>query len=145
MILIETKFVNCKCLQMKFVTPLPRISGWGSWSRSFSSLLSPRVLESPLALSWVIQESLSLKYEPASLPQHISRFPWRRCASEEWLSFSCCTPHRSKPRASYNPWKPSQTHKALPLTPLIGGLLTILLIPPALPNLMKTNVFQIFG
>ena len=31
-----------------------------------SSLLSVQVLEGPWALSWVIQESMSLKYEPAS-------------------------------------------------------------------------------
>jgi len=33
---------------------------------SSSSLLSLQVLEGPWALSWVIQESMSLKYEPAS-------------------------------------------------------------------------------
>ena len=31
---------------------------------SSSSLLSLQVLEGPWALSWVIQESMSLKYEP---------------------------------------------------------------------------------
>ena len=39
---------------------------------SSSSLLSVQVLEGPCALSWVIHESMSLKYEPASEPLHIS-------------------------------------------------------------------------
>ena len=36
-------------------------------SSSSSSLLSLQVLEGPWALSWVIQESMSLKYEPVSV------------------------------------------------------------------------------
>ena len=39
---------------------------------SSSSLLSLQVLEGPWASSRVILESMSLKYEPASVPQHIS-------------------------------------------------------------------------
>jgi len=40
--------------------------------RTSSSLLSLQKLEGPCAVSRVIQESMSLKYEPASVPQHIS-------------------------------------------------------------------------
>ena len=40
------------------------------YNSSFSSSLAWQVLEGPWALTWVTQESMSLRYEPASLPQN---------------------------------------------------------------------------
>ena len=115
---------------------VPDRSGSGGRSPS-SSLLPLQVLEGPCDFGWVMQESMSLKYEPASKPLHISEsgrtWPKRTfCVQTSNCDFFQASSGRCGlgwgwPRSS---WKSKPAPLAHPLIPPSSTLASLPAAPP---------------